>query len=269
MKKTSLFFSLLLALSLLVVGCGEPPECKADNDCFSSSNCLVPTCTQGACQTLPKPDCCGNTICEDSETVCSCNQDCKMESTESGACEGPVKVEKEFFPGSYDEMKYAQYYCLEGECEVGVPDDEIEVKQLISSNLYGDILFDVVTSISQPYVAGEGVAAVKITLNDIKDDTSLPMDITSIQAILDGQLVAEELVDLKITKIGASVDKALQFDLPISKVEQISTLVVKIKYGYTKQVYDYTLQSYVPDYVRTSIENSYYKLYFVDPEKAP
>src|SRR6056297_2136171 len=153
-------FSLALVLALVAVfalaGCSSP-ECESDAECAATGPCQTPRCVEGACTTVPKSGCCGNFQCEADagETACTCEQDCSLEDTPDGTCDGKVQVPHPRFTDRVIYAEHARYYCEDdGRCVIGVPDDEVDSKQLFSTHRAGYASLEMIGSVSQPYVLG-------------------------------------------------------------------------------------------------------------------
>lgn len=93
---------LMLMLLVLLVGCG-------DEEVKQTANVTTPTVTQNS-TTTPEPptppvviDLCGNDICDDNETKCSCSEDCGSCSGVAGTCR--------------------MYKCVEDECKAVAEED--------------------------------------------------------------------------------------------------------------------------------------------------
>lgn len=65
----------LLVLTIIISGCTNK-ACEIDTDCISSNTCEQSKCINNKCEYSIINDCCGNDVCEFSESYTSCATDC-------------------------------------------------------------------------------------------------------------------------------------------------------------------------------------------------
>ena len=129
-KLLLLVFASLLLL-ILANGCGKPAECEVNADC-GKRTCSAALCVDQQCKYSAVQNCCGNKINESIESgkpgnSCTCPAD-------YGACAGKAKIQA----GSrtYD-AQYAQYFCKNDECVLGVPPEEARPVTLLDEGEFG------------------------------------------------------------------------------------------------------------------------------------
>lgn len=255
----------LIILAVILAGCGSS-ECEADSECTATGKCKVARCVEGMCQSAVKPGCCGNLQCEEDagETPCTCEQDCSFDKTDDGTCSGKLQLPNEYNDRTHA-AEYVEYLCRDEECVVGVPSSEVEDKQLFSTHR-GTVNFEVVSTITQPFVVGEGSFDIRVKLADTRDRVQLPVKITSLQLLSSGELLAEKSLDppVLLQKVGAVHEDSLQVDPALDDAEEQREITVRVTYEFTQLDYDGD-----PNVVRSALERRYRNMWFVDPEKAP
>ncbi len=268
-KRSLLIFSLLIILLLVLAACGkEPPkECETAAQCMSQGECYTASCSpQGKCVQVPKTGCCGNMICEkdSGENVCSCEKDCKFDKTESGLCEGKVKLENSRRPGTFYDATYAQYFCDHDECVAGVPPKDIEEVQLLS-DLKGDIYLEVVTKISKPFVVNKGELRVRVTMRDLNTARARgPVRFTGMQVLAGSELIAEKPLDETLTDVNDYFEADISLKPVLDHLEEEKDFNLRMNY----EAYTYNPRDDSTTLYRTYLQTSYRRIPFVDPSKA-
>jgi len=263
MRASLLVAVLLVAVSVILMGCGGS-ECEADSECTSVGQCKQPRCVDGLCQSVPKPDCCGNRQCEEDagENPCTCEQDCSLEATEDGTCSGTVMVPHYRITDRMVEAKHARYYCEDDKCMLGAPESEVDVRKLFSTHRADRARLEITGSVSQPYVVGDGVFNVRVKLTDLLSDYArLPVKLTSIQVLTENELMAEkELSNVELVNIGSSYSQSLVLSPAMDQVEERRSLSIRVSYEYLEVIRD------EEDVVRGAVAERYDDLYFINPE---
>lgn len=268
MKQFFLLSIILIALTIVLTACGEKvePECAVDNDCTAIGTCGVARCVEGMCQQTTKQNCCGNNICEEKakENVCSCDEDCDFEGTEDGTCSGKVRIPNPYIQGQYNSVKNAVYYCENDECVAGIPESEIQEEQLFFQTR-GGVEFEVLTTISQPFIVGDGTFKIKVRLINLQYQARAPVTITGFKVLAGSELMAEKVFQKKLTAVGQTHEEILHLKPTLDAVEEERFVTVKINYEFNNENPvngDLTLQ-------RTNIENRFPQIVFIDPKQAP
>ena len=78
MKRGMIIGIVVVVIVLIIVGIFfifQEKECKTDSDCLTK-DCFTVQCKSNNCVYSPIPDCCGNEICEVSESYLECVADC-------------------------------------------------------------------------------------------------------------------------------------------------------------------------------------------------
>lgn len=271
MLRKVLLITLLVAVVVLVAGCGGKAECEADSDCTAQGACLQASCVQGACTTTPVADCCGNAQCEASagENPCTCERDCRLEDTASGKCEGKVQVPNQYRPSVIEDAEYAQYYCEDDECVIGVPKEEVQDKQFFSETRSAYVKFQVVADISKPYVIGQGTFHYTITLSDIElSRARTPVTITSVQVLFRDELVGQQIVNKQLQEVSDYVEGTIALTPSLDRLEEQRTLTFKVNYDYqavSRTVKDgQTVEDLSTD--RSSFTTTFDQLVFIEPK---
>lgn len=205
-------FFFLFVMLLLLVSC-EKPECESDADCtrphFSGS------CVEGKCVYAPIPGECGNGICEDSETKCSCPEDC-------GVCAGSS--------GPFELV------CVNDQCIEGIA--EAKVKPVISTDELsagGDKL-RLTTEYNQPFNMAKDLFNVRISLisENPRNEERKIAKLSLVGQTPDRQTVplAEKVIERPLWP-GFPVDAGLIVDFPASeKAGTISSMELQVTYEY-------------------------------------
>ncbi|MFP4524221.1 MAG: hypothetical protein ACLFO2_02840 [Candidatus Woesearchaeota archaeon] len=255
----------VLAVTLALTGCGGS-ECESDDECTSVGQCEVARCVDGLCKTTPEDDCCGNNRCEEGagENPCTCAQDCSLDATEDGTCDGKVELPHDHIEGRMVSTKHAEYFCRDDECVVGVPEPAVESKRLFSTHR-GDVDFEVVSSLDQPFVVGEGSFKARVKLTDMDSRVRLPVRITGLQVLSEGELIAEESLKpaVQLSNVGDSHEEFLTLEPALGELEDERSITVRVSYEYTRVLREES------ETIRRTLEKRYSRLWFVAPENAP
>ncbi len=268
-KKTLLlFFVLLLVVSLFLSACSKhpPKECETAAQCMAVDNCHTATCSsQGKCVQVPKKDCCGNGVCEEKagENPCSCNKDCKFDKTESGLCEGVIKLENPYKKGVFYDAAYTEYFCENDECVAGVPPDKIKNKQLLN-DIKGNFYFEIVTTIPEPFVVNEGLIKFRVTLRDFNNyKVRGPVHFTDLQVLSGSELIAEKQIDETLSSLDDFFETQITLNPVLNSVEESRNINVRISY----EAFNYDVRSEEKTPFRTFLQVSFNKVMFVDPSR--
>ena len=236
-NKSILF--LFLVISLLVLSSCGKAECKASSDC-PSQLCKIPKCEDRKCIYASQPNCCGNRINESLESgkpgnKCTCPQD-------YGKCEGKAQVK---IGSRTQDAAYAGYYCdYNNECIFGVDQKDVLPQNVLDTINTGFFKASSVLKYSKPFDMSRDVFEVKITLDDSNKDLVLPVKITGIKMLFNGDysrselLIAEKSLDNSLSSIGESTAISVPLNLGYrpQEAEEAGSLKYVVDYSYTKKV---------------------------------
>lgn len=239
-KKINIILVLVIALSIFIYGCGE---CKLDSDCEQKS-CYDVKCVKKECTETMINDCCGNDVCEASESKCSCEEDC-------GKCFGQI--------GDYMEM-----VCEDDECVIGISKENINKKSFSHDLAISGYTISMKAEFDEPFNIDESIAKINLKLKDKKSNMEEPK-ITKIQVkgTVKGQstVLGEKEVERTLWK-GQETDIEVPLVFSIDKEEKAFITII-IYYDYTQLVAG-------ADDIKQSAQFTQalnYELVFVDPEK--
>jgi hypothetical protein len=255
---------LFLLTALLIVGCGEEPQCLEDSDCLAEGVCTEATCEAGICKTATTPDCCGNGICESAvENRCTCAVDC-------GACEGPISL---ILPDQAPLVtRYIKRQCSDEDACVVTFDEaeQIESDEFHETSVDGVLLNALVNYLNPSEVLADQVI-LELHLIEITDPRIiLPITITSVQ-LLDGDVLYGRNVNPHRLQ---RLDQRLEIRVPLVRMTRLPEedhslqLRVAFEYAYLTEkqqindgvlVYDLfgrPVMSVVRDIIKRSIMNT-------------
>ncbi|MBI2655559.1 hypothetical protein HYX06_04000 [Candidatus Woesearchaeota archaeon] len=236
-NKSILFLFLILSI-LILSSCGKS-ECKSSLDC-PSQLCKIPKCEDRKCAYSVQPNCCGNRINESLESgkpgdKCTCPQD-------YGKCEGKAKVR---IGTRTQDAVYAGYYCnYDNRCVLGADQKDVLPQNVLDTINTGFFKASSVLKYNKPFDMGRDVFEVKITLDDSHKDLVLPVKITGIKMLFNGDysrselLIAEKSLDNPLSSIGDSTAISVPLNLGYrpQEAEEAGSLRYTIDYSYTKKV---------------------------------
>ncbi|MBN1275635.1 hypothetical protein JXA12_05085 [Candidatus Woesearchaeota archaeon] len=259
---SSLLLAVLLSLAFSLVGCAK--ECRTDADCVAPGACTAARCLDsGKCQFLTESPCCGNGACEEEagENACTCNADCSFAATDDGSCSGKVLLPDPRREDRTVAAERAEYYCDGGSCVVGVPPAKVQSKQLLSEHP-GVVRFEVVTSVSQPFVLGKGSCEVRVKLVDMDESRAQgPVRITNLQVLSRNELIGERPLDVIFLNVTDEAVVEVSLVPTMAELEEERFFNVKIDYSYQGLgVSGFSL-------VRDSLETAQASLPFIDPDQ--
>lgn len=180
---TLLLIASLLALMAVMPGCSKK-ECSVSSDCPQTS-CFTGKCSDGACQRIAKPNCCGNAKCEAGagENSCTCS-DC-------GNCTGKGKIRYNVTSTTTSrskviETQFARYVCDDDDrCVVGVDPTAVRPQRFILKiDERGYFQAEVVASMNDPFVLGKDMVHVNVRLTGIDPKVIGSITFTRISAVL-------------------------------------------------------------------------------------
>lgn len=265
MRVFFLIVVVVLASAFALAGC-DSSECESDADCTAVGQCKVARCMDGLCKSLPEPDCCGNLECEEDagENPCTCEQDCRLEETADGTCSGKVELPHPRYEDRTLTAEHAEYFCRDDECVIGVSQDDVEEKQFFST-FRGTVSFETVTTISQPFVIGEGSFKIRVKVADAYERVQLPVKLTGIQVLSRGELLAEKSLSppALLQRVGATYEDSLRLNPSLDGIEANHDLTVRVTYEFVEESRTGELNT-----VRSSLEGRYRDMGFVESEKA-
>ena len=233
-----LLFLLLIVSILILSSCGKA-ECKTSSDC-PSQPCKISKCEDRKCAYTTKANCCGNRINESIENgkpgnKCTCPQD-------YGKCEGKAQVK---IGSRTEDAAYAQYYCdYNNECVLGVDKKDVLPQNVLDTINTGFFKASSVLKYNKPFDMNRDIFEVKITLDDIHKDLVLPVKITGIKSLFNGDysrselLIAEKSLDNFLSSIGESTAISVPLNLGYrpQEAEEAGSLKYVVDYSYTKKV---------------------------------
>ena len=238
MKRTTIFFILtfLLILSLLT-GCKEK-ECKIDNDCDIGNSCVAARCYKGTCERQLLDNCCDENVCT-----------------------GKVTFPDPRYSKRTLTADYAEKYCEENTCIVGV--QETKPLQLFSEHS-GAVSFELVSSVEQPYVLEKGSLSLTITLTDyVVQLAQLPIIIDNVQVLTGSELIGQQTLNATLTTIGDVATTTLTVNPTTEELEEEIYVRLRVTYHYQQPP-----RAGVNSTERNSFEATYNKqLIFINPEK--
>jgi len=223
---------------VILSGC-KKAECQTSSDC-SSKTCSVSKCEEKTCVYTPQANCCGNGVKDAIESglqgnECTCPQD-------YGKCEGIPKIKVGV---REEDAVYAKYLCNNfNQCVLGVESQEIAAQNFLDSIIVGFFKASSVVRYNKPFDMSKDSFEFKITLDDANKDLVLPLRITSIRVLFNGQnsrselLVAEKSLNSIINNIGESVTIFVPLNLNYKpeEVEESGSMRYTIDYNYLKEV---------------------------------
>ncbi len=217
--KNILLILLLISLILFFSGCGG--ECKKSSDC-PSKTCYIVNCINKECAETPKENCCGNDICEKTETKCSCKKDC-------GECTGKVGT-------------YLEYLCDGNDCITGIKEETIKKTSFtdkISIRNVGDI--SATYAYDQPFNIDESLFSVRFVLEKKESNIEYvkinkinvyeELDRLGVQVQTYGEKIIDQILWDTKSEI---VNDVILSGFPSNITEDEKTLTVELIYEYAK-----------------------------------
>lgn len=235
MGKSLIFVLVFVLLLSLLAGCKEN-ECKVDDDCSVGNDCVAARCYKGSCQRQLIDDCC-----------------------DPLDCSGKVVYPNPANPKRTVTAQYAEKFCLDGECVVGV--QEPKQVQLFSEHP-GIVAFELVAAVDQPFVIGQGSLALTLTLADYRPANALlPVVVDGVQVLIGSELVGQVNINQSLSAVGQSTSASLSLSPSLQGLEE--ELYVRLRVTYH---YEAPLSSGGSRTERESFEATYNKqVAFVDP----
>lgn len=227
-KKLLHFFSISLILCLMLLsGCKEK-ECKLNSDC-EQKECFTTTCKDNECVNRPIPNCCGNMMCEEGESWCSCKKDCVKENP----CEGKIVLE-ELSSGKKIETEYLEYMCDKDDaCTINFDRDKQRSVPLVFEKILSYFTLGVKVTVTKPFDIDNDKVLVEIEMKDDKSQLIPPVKITEIQILGGERLYGSKSFSGSLNGVGDT----FKGDVPISfepdEVETEERLKIKVFYEYT------------------------------------
>ncbi|MFH0870355.1 MAG: hypothetical protein V1866_04845 [archaeon] len=220
----------ILILVIVLAGCSKK-ECSVSSDCAQTA-CFTGKCSDGICQKIAKPNCCGNAKCDAGvgENSCTCS-DC-------GNCtkKGKVKYNLTSSRGPKPmEAKYAQYMCDESHtCVIGA--DPAIVNQLrLTQKLdeRGYFQAEILNILNQPFTTRSDKINIRIRLTDFNQVVKSPITFTGIQVLSGSSLLGEKRISDVLANVGDEFVEELSIISSQSLVEQEMSLEIKLDYEFT------------------------------------
>ncbi|MBW3002760.1 hypothetical protein KY338_06390 [Candidatus Woesearchaeota archaeon] len=209
--KTKFFFLLFILLALVLSGC-EKAECELDSDCLKPH--FTGACLDGKCVYSPIPGECGNGICDESETKCTCPADC-------GICAGPS--------GPFELV------CVGDLCLEGIPDSKVKPQISTEELSAGGDKIRLTTEYNQPFNVLKDTFNIKISLST-PTDRNADRKISKITLVgeIDRQTIPLAEVNLnRPLWPGSEISAELIVDFPTAEKQgEVSNLELQITYDY-------------------------------------
>ena len=206
-------YFLFLLFGLLILASCEKPECKEDDDCLKPH--FTGACLDGKCVYAPVAGECGNGLCEEGETKCTCPSDC-------GPCVG--------FSDSF------QLMCINDQCVEAIPASSIKPQVSSSELSAGGDKIRVTSNFNQPFNMKRDLFHVDISLSSAYAKNS---DRKIKKLVLVGQTSDRQtipLADLDLNRPlwpGSEIAADLIVDFPTAeKTGKMTNLELQITYDY-------------------------------------
>lgn len=233
-----ILFSLFVVVIFLVASCSKA-ECKVSSDCIQKT-CAISKCENKKCVYTMQQNCCGNRINETFENgkpgdKCTCPAD-------YGKCEGKGQVKKGL---KTETAVYAHYLCNDQErCVLGVESQDVSPQNFLDTASFGYFKTSNVIKYNKPFDINNDNFELKVNLDDGHKDLVLPVKITNVKILFNGEfskselLIAEQEMDESIDSIGSSATMTIPLNLDYKprEVEESGLLRYSIDFSYTKNV---------------------------------
>jgi hypothetical protein len=219
-----------MLLAVFLSGCSDK-ECSVSSDC-PQLPCFAGKCSDGICEKIAKPNCCGNAKCEAGvgENSCTCS-DC-------GNCtkKGKVKYNITSSRGPKTvESKYAQYICDESHsCVIGADPSVVNQLRLTQKlDERGYFQAETLNTLNQPFTTRADKISIRVRLIDVTQVVKGPITFTGIQVLSGSSLLGEKRISSVLSNVGDEFTEELSITSPQSLVEQDMTIEIKLDYEFT------------------------------------
>ena len=224
-----LVISLVVISLVLLAGCSQTTPargaCKVNADCPATNACLQSYCSQGACKTSVKADCCGNSKCDAAENACVCPADC-------GTCAGTYQLPDA--RGKLVNATYLEKRCVKSACVYSYSSDVQKEKDFFNQFAGPGFTFNIYVGYLSPFDLSRSTFNITFSLKDYEvDKVKLPVKINEIRIMEGAQLIAQQAPgDLRFSSVGATQAIGVPVRYDATLPEETKSLQVQIDYEY-------------------------------------